>query len=288
MKTVLWVSDEPNWAYDVNAKALSANQPEFNHRFIYSSQQGPEGVDKVYNEVDIIMAMNPVGFYMYREFSKVISILDTVRGIDKSKEHIFSEVLGIICNNQFLFDYASKLNKNVILQPNGVDLNVFKPHEKVDKEFTMGFAGNVTGPYANYKGYNLYQEAMKSFPGVKQLNVLYGTSRIAPDRMAPDFYNKIDCLILPSINEGCSNVIVEALACGVPVICTKIGYHGHSLEHGKQCLFVERTVESIKNAIIKMRKESGLMRTACRHFACKNHDIEIVAKNYSKFFEKVL
>jgi len=283
---ILWVSDEPNWAYDINAKALSAQMPMHKHHFIYSCQQGKEGVDAVYNEMDIIVAMNPAGFYMYRSFEKVISILDTVRAIGDSNKKLFSKVAGIICNNNYLFEYAKKRNGNVMLQPNGLDLNVFKPIERSGK-FTIGFAGNITGPYAGYKGWNLYREAVALFLDVEQVSVLYGQSRITPDRMVPDFYHKIDCLILPSVNEGCSNVITEALACGVPVICTKIGYHGEALEDGKQCLFVKRNVDSIRQAIDVMQTGYKVMKKEARLFACQNHDIKKVAARYEQFFQEI-
>ncbi len=37
------------------------------------------------------------------------------------------------------------------------------------------------------------------------------------------FYSAIDILCLPSLSEGCSNVVAEALACGTPVVATRVG-----------------------------------------------------------------
>ncbi len=291
MRNILWVSDEPNWAYDANAKALARYMSQHNHHFIYTVQKGKEAVDLIKDDMDIIVAMNPAGFYMYDEFNKVISILDTVRALNKSNEDKLSEVAGIICNNSFLYECYRNKNKNIILQPNGVDLAYFEPNENYpNRKFTVGFAGNIAGSYADYKGWNFYRRAVQLLK-VEMLNAVYDISQIAPDRMVPDFYHKIDCLILPSLNEGCSNVITEALACGVPVICTKVGYHGEYLQSQEECLFVERTVESVKSAIMELKDNTELlsyMRGQARIFACKNHNIESVAQKYAEFFEGIL
>jgi glycosyltransferase involved in cell wall biosynthesis len=37
------------------------------------------------------------------------------------------------------------------------------------------------------------------------------------------FYSAIDVLCSPSLSEGCSNVVAESLACGTPVVATRVG-----------------------------------------------------------------
>jgi len=294
VKNILWISDRPDWAYDVNTKALSSNMPQYMHHFIYTCQNGRQAVDDVMESMDIIVAMNPAGFYMYSEFDKVVSVLDTVRALSVSQLNCFTKIAGIICNTRFLFNFAKERNDKVLLQPNGLDLDIFQPSEEIIvRDFTIGFAGNIPGTgYAQYKGWDIYQQAIESFPTIRQLNVLYGTnSQIPPNRMVPDFYHKIDCLILPSKNEGCSNVITEALACGIPVICSRVGYHGDSLQNREQCLFIDRNSQSIKDAIFEISKDKELfekIKKKAREFACQYHDIKKTAQEYAKFFETVM
>ncbi|MBF0182209.1 MAG: glycosyltransferase family 4 protein [Magnetococcales bacterium] len=41
---------------------------------------------------------------------------------------------------------------------------------------------------------------------------------VAPERLVR-YYQEMDCLVHPVIGDSCPNVVVEALACGVPVVC---------------------------------------------------------------------
>jgi glycosyltransferase involved in cell wall biosynthesis len=55
------------------------------------------------------------------------------------------------------------------------------------------------------------------FSGVRQLGIL------EPAQLARA-YCAADCVVLPSSYESCSYVVLEALACGVPLITTRVGW----------------------------------------------------------------
>jgi glycosyltransferase involved in cell wall biosynthesis len=40
----------------------------------------------------------------------------------------------------------------------------------------------------------------------------------------PDFYSACDCYVLPSRNEGCSQSLIEAMACGLPFVVSRVGH----------------------------------------------------------------
>ena len=94
--------------------------------------------------------------------------------------------------------------------PNGVDLDHFKPGPMPD-EFTVGYVGRDT-PEKNMRFVG-HLELMR-----RDLPFIYALGDVPYTEM-PEFYNRCSVLVLPSLMEGFSNVLLEAYACGREVIC---------------------------------------------------------------------
>lgn len=63
-------------------------------------------------------------------------------------------------------------------------------------------------------------------------------------------YHKADVLCLPSLYEGCSNVVCEAMACGLPVVCSCVGDNGWFIKDGiNGFLFAPGSVEEMSKAL---------------------------------------
>jgi glycosyltransferase involved in cell wall biosynthesis len=48
----------------------------------------------------------------------------------------------------------------------------------------------------------------------------------------PDVLRGLDCFVLPSLAEGISNTILEAMASGLPVVATRVGGNGELVTEG--------------------------------------------------------
>ena len=235
---------------------------------------------------------------------KIVSRMGGTRTFDLSKtpfDDELKQVGAVIATNEKLFEIGKRNNDNTFLLPNGIDLQLFKPrlqrqqpfNNNSSNPFVVGFSGNIDGEMCmNYKGWKYFVQAtLRLRPSITTKTMLYKHNQIPHDRMPKDFYHQIDCLVLPSIDEGCSNVVMEALACGVPVLLTKVGFHGERLEDNTNCLFIERDIDSIMSKITLLMKVPELRAKLAfegRLFAETNHDIDKIAQEYDRIFRLML
>jgi glycosyltransferase involved in cell wall biosynthesis len=54
----------------------------------------------------------------------------------------------------------------------------------------------------------------------------------------PHILRSLDCFVLPSLAEGISNTVLEAMASGVPVVATDVGGNAELVEAGRTGLLV--------------------------------------------------
>ncbi len=80
----------------------------------------------------------------------------------------------------------------------------------------------------------------------------------------------------PKWNEAYGNVVVEAMACGVPVIAYNLGGPGELIEPGINGLLVEPN--DINGMIKAVKSISEINRTDCRIWAKKNASQQVFAK----------
>jgi teichuronic acid biosynthesis glycosyltransferase TuaC len=127
----------------------------------------------------------------------------------------------------------------------GVDLDLFHPVDRGEVRRRLGLSGTVllsVGHAVRRKGHHLAIEALRELPEVtlmiagdgwfepalRDLAVSLGVE----DRVRflghveqedlKDYYSAADALVLASSREGIANVLLEAMACGTPVVATAV------------------------------------------------------------------
>jgi glycosyltransferase involved in cell wall biosynthesis len=159
-----------------------------------------------------------------------------------------AEAAGIITVSAALKDGLVALDvdpSRITVLRNGVDLRLFRPLDREATRRRLGLDGRVlisVGHLIERKGHHLIVEAMPSLPGFSLLIAGEGPERAAleaqiaklglgdrvrllgarPHDELPELYGAADALVLASSREGWANVLLEAMACGTPVVATPI------------------------------------------------------------------
>ena len=96
-----------------------------------------------------------------------------------------------------------------------------------------------------------------------------------PNKSIPEYMALADILVLPSLSEGFPVVILEAMACGLPIVATKIRGNQEIIKDWDNGFLVEpRNSENITEKVLLLLKDDQLRRI----IAGKNIE---VAKRYS-------
>jgi glycosyltransferase involved in cell wall biosynthesis len=131
--------------------------------------------------------------------------------------------------------------------PNGVDLEVFAPGDRAQARLALGLEKRPwllsAGQLVRNKGHDSVLRALVALAdwglviagegpeeaALRRLAAREGVAarvrfagRVPPERM-PALYRAADCLVLASSREGMPNVLLESLACGTPVVATRVG-----------------------------------------------------------------
>ena len=108
----------------------------------------------------------------------------------------------------------------------------------------------------------------------------------------PDVLRGLDCFVLPSLGEGISNTILEAMASGLPVIATRVGGNGELVEDGVTGQLVPRAnSESIAQSMLGYFSDPSRARThgrAGRQRVEQRFSMQRMAAQYEELYLSAL
>lgn len=232
---------------------------------------------------------------------------------DKSKSYAYKTALVYLephsLRDAAIYASTSKATKEFLGERShhdlrfGVDTQMFKPYPMLreDDLLHVGFVGNIQTPRRYIK--ELFMQ-LKDIDGIRLMVFpTEWTNKTRPDEVElmggqallnsivdgdkwyaglPNIYNQMDIFIRCDIDHGCQLSVMEAAACGVPVVCTDSGYTkelcdaggGICIDPGKtNPLWDEnnlaRIAKEIREAVIELRDSSykrKLMGSKGRNF----------------------
>ena len=189
---------------------------------------------------------------------------------------------GLITVCQALKDSLVSLgieDQDVTVLRNGVDLQKFKPVANRDElRKSLSIKGTTllsVGHLIHRKGHHLIIKALEDLPnvslliagdGVEESNLkelakkLQFQDRVRflgsiPHDQLVQYYAAVDMLILASSREGWANVLLESMACGTPVVATKVWGTPEVVTQAEAGVLVdERSSSGIANGVKALLK----------------------------------
>jgi sugar transferase (PEP-CTERM/EpsH1 system associated) len=218
----------------------------------YHAQQAwwnPEAINVLYNGVD------------GQEFSPQPQVRDSVRerlGIPKD-----ALVVGSIGRMVPLKDFTTLLKAGEVLMPETPNLHVI----------LVGSGPELSG-LQNYTANSRQLAGRVVFPG-------------AVDHVA-DLLNAMDIFVLPTLMEGMSNTLLEALAVGLPAVVTRVGGNPEVVAEG-ECgyLFAPQDVPGLVSQLRTLLRDPRLRANfgrAARERALRSFSLERMLRRYRDLY----
>jgi teichuronic acid biosynthesis glycosyltransferase TuaC len=254
-------------------------QRSYNKRLMYFAP------DATYGHFVFPAGMTAVSFSKKLNVKSFIAVgEDTLNHLSES---IFSSYLdkadGVISvsmkNKKKLLTLSSLESEKIIVAPNSVNADLFYPRDINKMRVKYGFNVNdfilvFVGYFEERKGVLRVMEALNELalnikiiiigegpqkPDIKNSRILF-CDRV-DNHLLPEYLSCGNVFILPTKSEGSCNAIYEAMACGLPIISSKIPEIEEQVNSENALLVDPMDVFEIRNAILQLFKDPALAKS---------------------------
>lgn len=220
------------------------------------------------------------------------------------KKKFYPDKLSFIGLSMWITNEAKKskllANHKIVNLPNPIDCDLFSPPEKpkirtAKKKILFGAQNN-----SEYrKGFHLLREAINLLKSDEIEFCILGSNSI--DDRSNEFtylgnitneidlvkvYSQMDLVVVPSIQENFSNMILESLACGIPVVAFNIGGNCDLIKHKFNGFLAQPfSPKDLRDGIIWSLDNVLELSTNSRNFVLENFEKTKVVQQYLDFYE---
>jgi glycosyltransferase involved in cell wall biosynthesis len=289
MKKVLVVCDVRNWAFENLFKALKKNLVNWDINSVYTTD-GPLIKHALY-DVILFLCDYQVGLIKWNRMPKEKTILAIRSNVklsfyDKMDLNEVASIIAVANNN--LKNRFDKLHKNVVLAPGGVDTDIFKFQPKpFSNKIKIGWSGSRSNFGSRLRGLDIVKQACEE-ERYRFTPAFREDKWRTPEEMNEYYHNEIDIYVDMSFEAGRQNGLLEAAACGVPVISSKSGFAEQLIRHNETGFLCERNAESLKEILkLVLSKPNDYLYKMFEHVK-RNWSWKVQSKIFEKMFEKIV
>lgn len=258
------------------------------------------------------------------QYIKKPSPKDLSNKVWERKNAIFNEKFikktSIVGCSKWLANRAKKSsllhNFSINSVPNPIDISLFSPQNKIESRLKLGLpidkklilfvAAKVS---VIWKGFSYFQESLEILKSQVTNNqsielVILGESdeetikklpfkshalgRISDINQIVSIYSAADVFVTSSIQENLPNTIMEAMACGTPVVGFEVGGIPEMIEHRNSGFLAKyKSAESLAEGInwVLFKANHAELSKNAQQRVVENYSEEVVAKQYLEIYK---
>jgi glycosyltransferase involved in cell wall biosynthesis len=194
-------------------------------------------------------------------------------------------VKGVICvstkNKNESIQMGLTVEEKCLVYPNSVNTSLFYKRDREESRKQLGLPDNVfivafVGWFNERKGSVRVAKAIERIEGEDIYSIFIGKGDQEPEcknilfkgvlqhDQVPLYLNAADVFVLPTLHEGCCNAVVEAMACGLPIVSSNRPFNWDVLDETNSIMIDPTNLDEIANAIKVLRDDKTMtQRLSC-------------------------
>jgi len=212
---------------------------------------------------------NNIPFFVATGESKIwVNKLYKNKKINKAIQNVKGVIAVSTKNKEESIDLDLSTEEKIKVIPNSINNNLFYSIDKKKARKSLGLNQNdfivaFTGSFTHRKGVLRLSEAIDSNPGIK--GIFIGSGELEPKsenivfkgklphKKIVYYLNAADVFVLPTLAEGCCNAIIEAMACGLPIVSSHLSFNDDILNNRNSIRIDSNSINEISNAITHLK-----------------------------------
>ncbi|WP_160162648.1 glycosyltransferase family 4 protein [Magnetococcus marinus] len=197
--------------------------------------------------------------------------------------------------------------QKIFVQPNYVDCDLFQPAPRVQQNATtqrlllvgrlhpekniLALLQAMIGLpklHLDLIGQGEQLETLQQFVAQQALSVTFHGA--LPHRALVDFYQQCDLFVLPSLQEGHPKALLEAMACGAPVLASDAPGNRDVVMHGNNGWLCQTDSASIRHALQQLLPNQAQRQSLgqqARHYALQEVSLPVIAAREMALYEAI-